>query len=492
MTGIYEITPFRQVSPAAEQIRVSVQGGRTQLDLALPLDIPVASLVPELVNLVRSRDGEHGDDASAVGTRHTFWVLHRLDPQVALAPDATLRTAGAVNGELLLLTPERALSAPTLYDDVVDAAARLNRAAYAGWGPAAARWMAFVGLALASLVWVYFLTDTALRGNRATMVGLAAVTVAALVGGAALSHRAYGQTVAGAALGWATVPISTAIVWALLHGFGGYGLAIGCVVMLALIATCCWAIGTGRWGYLASGVIFAVGGAALGSHALGVDARTVGTVLAVAAVLGCLTVPRLTAGLRHVRHPTAQADDATTNPFPPHAAGENSGAGTATTVPMPTAEEVWAGVRSATFNRSALLAGLAVCVVCGAATVLHAEASVRWAELAFTVVCAATLGLYARRLSSVWERTSLGVPCAALLVVACERAQDGTPAMQWAGFIAPLIVAVVAAVRGLRMSGGALPRHYTTALAYAEYAAVAALIPVALWADGFFAWLEMR
>src|SRR5262245_10363694 len=251
------------MSAAPGQVRVSVLGGRTQLDVAVPLDVPVASLVPELVKLVRSRDVDGPADTPWAATRHAFWVLSRLDPVASLRPNETLRAAGVVDGELLHLTPGKALSAPTLYDDVVDAAARLNKAAYAGWNAAAARWMSFVGLAVASLVWVYLVVDVAVGAQRTLVVGLAAVATATMVGMATLAHRSYGRADVGAAVGWSTIPISAAIVWVLVRGFGDYGVAGGCVVLVVLNAVGYRAIGTGRWAYLASGVFFAAGGLAM-------------------------------------------------------------------------------------------------------------------------------------------------------------------------------------------------------------------------------------
>ena len=44
------------ISAEPERIRVSVFGGRTQLDIRLPVDLPVSSFIPDLAKLVRSRD----------------------------------------------------------------------------------------------------------------------------------------------------------------------------------------------------------------------------------------------------------------------------------------------------------------------------------------------------------------------------------------------------------------------------------------------------
>jgi type VII secretion integral membrane protein EccD len=498
VTGIRELSGGSAHSAAPEHVRVSVVGGRTQLDVALPVDIPVATLVPELVKLVRSRDVDAPSDAPWPAARHTFWVLSRLDPATPLRPNDTLRAAGVVDGELLHLREQRALSAPTLYDDVVDAAARLNKAAYAGWNAAAARWMSFAGLAAASLIWVNVL---ALGGHRVIIVGLAAVVVAAMIGGAALAYRWYGQADVAAAAGWSAIPISAAIVWMLLRGFGGhfgaYGLAFGCAVLVMLNAAWHWAIGTGRWGYLASGVFFAGGGLAMLGHALGASARIVGVVLAVSAVLACPMVLRLTGMLARVEASTAPSDlddDALVfaNPFAPQPPSTGSGADDSSApseTAMPTAEAVWARVRAAAIIRSALYAGLGITVFCAVTIVLRA--GVNWAALVFAGVCAAALGVYARVAGTAAERVSLGVPTAALLVVGCVSAQAGTAAMAWAGFGTLFAVIVVASVTGLRVAGGNLPQRWATGWAYLEYVAFAALIPVALWVAGLYAQLEI-
>jgi type VII secretion integral membrane protein EccD len=487
MTGVRELN-YTRVPSASEQVRVSVLGGRTQLDVVLPLDVEMASLLPELVKLVRSRDAEAPEDSAVHQAPRNFWVLSRLDTGNALQPDQTLRAAGVANGALLVLTARQALSPPTLYDDVVDAAARLNKAAYAGWDAFAARWMAFAGVYLASLVWVYFLVDGAFRPQRAAFLGVAVVVVAALVGVAALAYRVYGLADHGAAIGWATIPINAAIVWASVQRFGDYGVAGGCAVLLVVNAVCYRAIGTGHWGYVASGAFFAGGGLAMISHALGVPVITMGVGLAVAGALGCLTVGRMTVRLRRPQPPTVEADidrdgPMFKNPFAPRTATETA-TETQSAAAMPTAEQVWARVRSATLTRSALFVGLAASVVCGATTALRASPPVQWSEWCFALVCAILLGLRARLPSTVLERVSLGVPALGLAVIACASAQQGLFSIHWAGFVTLLVIAVAAVAAGLGVAGVRLERRLATAANYLEYAAFTALIPVALWADG--------
>ena len=499
MTGIRQLVHTSAMSAAPEYVRVSVVGGVTQLDVELPVDVPVASLVPELVNLVDSRDVEVSTDTPWAATRGTFWVLSRLHAQATLQPDETLRTAGVVDGELLQLADERALSAPTLYDDVVDAAARVNKAAYAGWNAVAAGWMSFVGLAVASLVWVYLLVDVTVGAQRVLVVGLAVVLATTMVGVATLAHRWYGRADVGAAVGWSTIPISAAIVWALVRGFGDYGVAAGCALLVALNAASWWAIGTGRWGYLAGGVLFAASGLAMLGHALGVRAQTVDVVLAVAGALGCLAVSQLTGRLGRVEPSTNRPDpDRTTvivetvSTPQPSATDSAIKAPPSSSAAMPTAEEVWARVRAAAVTGSGLYAGLGGSVFCGVTALLRAEPDVHWPALVFAGVCAGALGVQARLPDTAAERVALSVPAVAIVIVGCVSAQGGTPAMAWAGFGALLAVAVVASVVGLRVAGGNGPHRWATAWAYLQYASYAVLIPVALWAAGVYAQLEIR
>jgi type VII secretion integral membrane protein EccD len=488
MTGVRELGRGAAMSAAPERVRISVLGGRTQFDIALPLDVPVASLVPELVKLVRSRDVDVPADTPGAA-RHTIWALSRLDPVASLQPSETLRAAGVTDGELLHLTAEKALAAPTLYDDVVDAAARLNKAAHAGWNATAAKWMSFAGLAIGSLVWVYLVVDVIARPQRVIIFGLSAGVVAAMIGVATLAHRAYGQADVGAAIGWCMVPVSAAIVWSLLRGFGEYPLAAGCGLLAALNILWYKVIGTGRWGYLASGIFFTAGGLAMLSHALGLPAQIVGVVMATAAALACLLVPRLTSSLARFEPAAAKPDSGRDelmleNPFtmpPAIASGTKDPSGTA----MPTAEEVWARVREAAVTGSAFYAGLAVSVLCGAATVLHV--GVTWSAVIFAGAAAGAVGVYARTPISVLERISLALPALAVVVMGCVSAQRGTTAMVWAGLGTLIVIAVVASATGLGLVSGKPTRRWSTALAYLQYAAYGALIPLALWVIGVYA-----
>ncbi len=81
MTGVEELRAVHVVSAAPEAIRVSVVGGRTQLDVALPADVPVAAFLPELARLIKSRDDERSDDMADRDERRTLLGAQSRGPR---------------------------------------------------------------------------------------------------------------------------------------------------------------------------------------------------------------------------------------------------------------------------------------------------------------------------------------------------------------------------------------------------------------------------
>ncbi|GFG67522.1 type VII secretion integral membrane protein EccD [Mycobacterium kubicae] len=488
MTGVSELRRTHVVSPAPEQIRVSVFGGRTQLDIALPLDVPVSGFIADLARLVRSRHTGVDDDASSKDDRRSFWVLSRFDTGTVLRPDQTLREAEITSGELLRLSAERALSPPTLYDDVVDAVGRLNKAAHAAWGAVSARWMAFVAVHLAALAMVYCVVGRAEATNHWVIVGLAGAVVLTLVGGAAMAHRSYRLDDVAAWLGWAAIPLTAGNACTVLAGYGDYGLAAACGAVLVLCLVYDWVIGTGHWAYLASALLFGLVGVAILCRGLHLRADVVFVSLAVFATLLSLLVPRLTARLGRFKTPTVQAEPKRDgwdfdNPFQPTASKkheDHSG------VAMPTAEAVWAKAKSAAITRAALLSGLAAAVAVSVTLLLGGRAPVRWPLFALALACAAVLAIQTRRLDTWFERGAVAVPGLAIVVGTCVLAQRGVNPMPVAALGILLAVAIGAATAGLAQAGGRASGRLATLLAYCEYVAVGSLLPLALWVLGVY------
>lgn len=488
MTGVSELSHVRVVSAAPERIRVSVFGGRTQLDIALPLDIPVSGFISELARLVRSRDVPDEGDTETKNERRTFWVLSRFDSGAELLPDQTLREAGVVNGELLRLSAERALSPPTLYDDVVDAAARLNKASYISWDARSARWMSFIAVHLIAVALVVCLAHPVFAEQRWVIAALAGATVVALIGAAAVAQRSYGAGDVAAAIGWAAIPITAGIDWSLLARHGDYWAAAGWAVLPLLCFVYYRVIGSGHWAYIAASMLAGLGSAATLSHAIGARLDAVCIALTLIATLACLAVGRLTSRLGRFPAPTVATEDARSewdfeNPFVSAPTAQVTSAEELSAI-IPTAESVWEKAWSAALTRSALYCGLASAATVGAAVLLRSDAGVSWPTYLFALVCAAALGLRSRVLGSWVERAGLAVPALALALTTATLAQNGPAPIPIAALGVLLGIGVLAAVIGL-WSAGASARM-SAPLAYLEYATVGSLLPLALWALGCF------
>ncbi|MDO3300445.1 type VII secretion integral membrane protein EccD [Mycobacteroides abscessus subsp. massiliense] len=492
MNDLDESNSLRVISAEPEQIRVSVFGGNTQLDIGLPLDLPVSSFIPDLTKLVRSRDAVSNDDSRGKEERRTFGVLSRFDTGVEIRPDKTLREAGVVNGELLRLSSQRALSPPTLYDDVVDAAAQLNKAAYAEWNSRSARWMGLVGANLSSIALALLLVQPLSQVQRVTISGLGVIAVVGLAAFAAIAHRSFALDGVAVALCAAIIPISAPLIGVPLIAFGGYGFVGACAALLLANYVCYRVIGTGRWIFLASSLAAGLCGVAVLIHTIGVSTDIVCVVSAILTILMCAAVPRLTAGIDHFEAPSAtfdaeRSDDewALENPFPtetPQVANTtNSGTN------MPTAEQVWARVHQAALTRSALLLGFAGTAVAAVTVLLRDGGVVVWQVFTFALTCAVALGLRSRNPNTWVERIALALPATVLAIIACVISQRGIFPMPLASIGVLLAAAVGAVALGLTArQATTLPTRRTTLLEYLDYLAVGALIPIGLWTLGVY------
>ncbi|MCV7283258.1 type VII secretion integral membrane protein EccD [Mycolicibacterium flavescens] len=481
MTGIEELRTVDTVSAAPELMRVAVLGGRTQLDVALPAEVAVAAFLPELSRLITSRDAPRDDELADRDGRRTFWVLRRAEGGAVLAPDQTLRDAGVTNGELLMLTQQEALTPPTLYDDVVDAAARLNRTSYAAWDAVAARVMAVAGLWACAAVWIYLLTAEALSAHRAVVAGGATLTVVTLVGGATLAHRVLARRDIAALAGVPVVMLTGALGWTAAGNSGPVAIAVAAAVVAAATALCLWLIGAGKGIYVAALVVSTTGALSSLAVAAGADSAAVAVVVATSAILLCLCVPRLTT--RWNRVPVAHVRTADRADQFGSAGEAEVDAGAA----MPSAEEVWTRVRSATLTRAGLLAGLAIVVIASVGALVQRETTGQ--AMVFAVVCAAVLALRGCRLTHAAERFALSVPAVALVLFGCVQVQHGDPWLAATGIVVLGVLAAASVTAGLTLVGSRPPRWLSTAAAYVDYCAVAAVIPAALWPLGVYEWL---
>ncbi|MBQ1042858.1 type VII secretion integral membrane protein EccD [Micromonospora sp. C32] len=175
--------------------RVTISAPRRRVDVALPEQVPLAELLPEVLR-------HAGEGLADDGERHGGWVLRRTDGGV-LATAQALLPQGVRDGEVLHLVPARAEWPELEYDDVVEAIVDGARRRGAAWSARATRAAALGGAAVPLAVGLVAVVAAG-PGERGWPVAAAVALILVLTATAA--SRAYGDGAVGATLGGYALP----------------------------------------------------------------------------------------------------------------------------------------------------------------------------------------------------------------------------------------------------------------------------------------------
>lgn len=194
-------------SASDELRRVCVHAGAAAVDLTLPAEVPVAALVPSVVDIL------HGSSGDPEARRY------RLSPPgaAALAGPTTLAQNGICDGAVLVLSQSAPPAPAPRHDDVAEA---VSTALGASDGPDGRHMARTAGAVAATCVTGIgglallrnTLTGNPVGGHAATAAVAGSAGVVAVLA-AALAHRAYRDPTAGMALG------VIAVVFAAVAGF---------------------------------------------------------------------------------------------------------------------------------------------------------------------------------------------------------------------------------------------------------------------------------
>lgn len=239
--------------------RLTIIAPASRLDVALPIDLSLAELLPTLLR-------NAGEDLPDAGLKHGGWVLQRLGEQ-PFDTGKSLAALGVRDGEMLYFRPKNAQLPEFAFDDVVDAIATATRNRQNAWRPRSTR---LAGLTFAVVAVELGAVLTLLSGPGWLAPGVVAGVVAVLlvVTGGILS-RVVGDAGAGVALGYAALPYAFVSGLVALGGrrglfeFGAAQLlsALAAVLVVAVLAA--FVIADSMPGFL--GAAMAAGCGALGA-----------------------------------------------------------------------------------------------------------------------------------------------------------------------------------------------------------------------------------
>ncbi|WP_431933434.1 type VII secretion integral membrane protein EccD [Micromonospora sp. RP3T] len=179
--------------------RVTISAPRRRVDVALPEQVPLAELLPEVLR-------HAGEGLADDGERHGGWVLRRTDGAV-LATAQALLPQGVRDGEVLHLVPARAEWPELEYDDVVEAIVDGARRRGVAWSAGATRAAALAGAAVPLAVGLVAVLSAGPGGRGWTVAATGALI---LVLAATAASRAYGDGPVGVTLGGYALPWAAA------------------------------------------------------------------------------------------------------------------------------------------------------------------------------------------------------------------------------------------------------------------------------------------
>ncbi|TDB70586.1 type VII secretion integral membrane protein EccD [Micromonospora sp. KC723] len=265
--------------------RVTISAPGRRVDVALPEQVPLAELLPELLR-------HAGEGLADDGERHGGWVLRRADGAVLVTAQALL-PQGVRDGEVLHLVPAHDQWPELEYDDVVEAIADGARRRGSAWSPAATRAAALAGAGVPLTVGLVAVLAGGPQHRAGWTVAVTVALVLAVAG--TVASRGYGDGATGATLGGYALPYAFAAgalavssgdpvgVFRLLPWLGAPELLAGSVALLLVAVLGLVGAATRLRVFVAGATVGAIGAsAALGGLLL----DPAGT----AAVLACVLV----------------------------------------------------------------------------------------------------------------------------------------------------------------------------------------------------------
>ncbi|MDH6439590.1 UNVERIFIED_CONTAM: type VII secretion integral membrane protein EccD [Streptomyces canus] len=178
--------------------RVTVAAPNSRIDVALPEDVPLSDVYPEILRL----SGQTPEEAAPTG-----YNLVRRDGSV-LDDGRSLSEQQIRDGELLLLRPFADSLPPAVFDDVVDAVAAVVEADRRSWNDGMMRVVGLTaGALLLTMMALALWFSEPLRHDMHGLPGvIAGVTGVVLVALASVRARVYDDHHAAVALGLASLP----------------------------------------------------------------------------------------------------------------------------------------------------------------------------------------------------------------------------------------------------------------------------------------------
>ncbi|GAB2626718.1 type VII secretion integral membrane protein EccD [Prescottella soli] len=465
---------------SADLCRLTIVAPHTQIDLALPNAVPVELLIPGIADLVRKHSAANDFDAAEERTEPVRWTLSRLGTP-PLSPALSLQEHGVLDGELLVFDSVEASPPPPLFDDIMYNVAVADTGHTHPWTPRIAR-LTGSAIAIAATV-AGSVALLQVDGSIQSLVGAgcALLTLVLFLVAGAVGSRVYGDSGAAVTLGSAALPVAFASGMLLVPGDrGAPHVLLGLVMVGATAVLALRASGVGHTVFTATAAVSLFGSvAALAATLTDQPLRTVSALLAGAALTGLVVAPRMAMLLAKLPLPPVPAPGTSVDPAEDDPDDTRS---------VPSFESVAARADRARRFLTGLVCAMTLLTGFGvlAAAVPTSGSGIYWPGAALAVAAATVLMFRGRTFSAAEQAVPLICGGGAILVLLCAATAVAVPEAALGLFATAVLVVLGALALGIlapRKNFSPVQRRATELL---DYAAIAAVVPLACWVSGLF------
>ncbi|MFB7878017.1 MULTISPECIES: type VII secretion integral membrane protein EccD [unclassified Nocardia] len=463
----------RGIVRAPDLARVTILAKHTQVDMAIPVDVPVALVIPSVVDMVAQHSRSNTFDNEGERYEPAEWVLARIG-HPPFSNSLSLGEQGVRDGELLMLESASHTAPTPLFDDIMYNVAIADAEHYRSWTPKTARITGSVLAAITMLVGCFGLL-AAPDALPSWITGSVALFVAILcvVAGTVLS-RMYGDTSAALVLGGCALP--TAFTGGMLLVPDHYGwahLLLG-GALLGATAVLAWRVtGVGLALFIGTATISVfIVPAALVGLLTDQPVKAVGAVVAALGLAALSLAPRVSMALAKLPLPPVPSPGTPIDPTEDDPDDHRA---------LPTLDALRARSERARNYLAGLVGATTLVTVVGALLSTDAGADDPfWPGIALALVCSVVLMFRSRTYAGAEQAIVLiaGGSAIVLLMLVGVSVEMEQPLLVFGAAVTILIAALVI---GLIVPNQSATPPMRRAAELLEYAFVAAVLPLVFW-----------
>ncbi|MCC3315818.1 type VII secretion integral membrane protein EccD [Nocardia africana] len=463
----------RGIVRAPDLARVTILAKHTQVDMAIPVDVPVALVIPSVVDMVAQHSRTNDFDNSGEQFQPAEWVLARIG-QPPFSNSLSLGEQGVRDGELLMLESADHVAPSPLFDDIMYNVAIADADHFRSWSPQVAR---ITGSIIAVLTMLAGCTG--LLAAPDAMAGwitgsIAAVLTILLVVAGTVMSRMYGDTASALVLGGCALPSAFAAGMLIVPDHYGWANLLLGSVLVGATALLAWRVsGVGLALFIGATTlsVFAIPAALVGLLT-SQPVKAIGAVAAALALGGLSLAPRVSMLLAKLPLPPVPSPGTPIDPTEDDPDDHRA---------LPTMDVLRTKSERARMYLAGLVGATTLVTVIGALAATDPSAdSPYWPGIALALVCAVVLMFRSRTYVSAELAVVLLAGGAAILLIMTVGAAFVVE-QPLAVFGAAMVMLIAALILGTIVPNQSATPPMRRAVELLEYGFVAAVLPLVFW-----------